>query len=141
MLVLYYLRGMDIAQCYLDGNTDAVEFCPRADYSHILAVSTYTLQEGDNPSRSGSISLFNVNADAHRLEPLYRMEASGIFDIEWDPVGSDAGFGPLLAQADSSGCIRVHCLESSSDELENKGICERLSMLHLFSCCLGCQIF
>lgn len=122
-LIPYYLRGMDIAHYYLDGNTDAVEFCPCVDYSHILAVSTYTLQEGDNPSRSGSISLFNVNADTCCFKLLHRVEASGVFDIKWDPVGSGTGFGPLLAQADSSGCIRIHHLESSSGELENNGMC------------------
>ncbi|KAK4748113.1 hypothetical protein SAY87_014699 [Trapa incisa] len=116
---------MDIAHCYLEGNTDAVEFCPHADYSHTLAVSTYNLQEGDNPNRSGSISLFEVDADADCLKLLHRVEASGIFDIKWNPVGSNTGFGPLLAQADSSGYIRVHCVETSSDDLENKGVALR----------------
>ena len=55
--------GMDVANCYLDGNADVVEFCPHDSYHNILAASTYTLVEGDQPSRSGSISLFNVDAD------------------------------------------------------------------------------
>ncbi|OWM81455.1 diphthine methyltransferase homolog [Punica granatum] len=113
---------MDIAHCYMDGNTDAVEFCPHDDYHHVLATSTYTLLEGDNPSRSGSVSLFNVNADSSHLELFHRVEVPGIFDIKWDPVGSDTGVRPLLAQADSDGCIRVHCLERSSDEAEDKGV-------------------
>nr|GMC75688.1 diphthine methyltransferase homolog [Ipomoea batatas] len=110
---------MEAAHCYLDGNADAVEFCQHESFHHVLAASTYTLQEGDNPSRSGSISLFDVNADEGRLELLHRVETAGIFDIKWSPVGGNVG--PLLAQADAEGYVRVHRLESSSDESEVQG--------------------
>lgn len=103
---------MDVGHCYLDGNADVVEFCPHNSFHHVLAASTYTLQEGDRPSRSGSISLFNV--DLGRLELFYRLKTAGIFDMKWSPVGGDAT-RPLLAQADAEGCLKVHHLESSDD--------------------------
>ncbi|XP_030443238.1 uncharacterized protein LOC115665502 [Syzygium oleosum] len=112
---------MDVAHFYLDGNTDAVEFCPYDSYNHVLAASTYTLQEGDNPSRSGSIVLFNVNASSGQLDLLHCLESTGIFDIKWSPVEANIG-RPLLAQADSDGYVKVHGLESSSDGLEDKGL-------------------
>ncbi|KAK3414522.1 hypothetical protein EUGRSUZ_H00383 [Eucalyptus grandis] len=110
---------MDIAHFYLNGNTDAVEFCPHDSYNHVLAASTYTLQEGDNPSRSGSIVLFNVNAGSGQLDLLHCLESTGIFDIKWSPVEANIG-RPLLAQADSDGCVKVYSLESSSDGPEEK---------------------
>lgn len=111
---------MEVAHCNLDGNADAVEFCPHESFHHVLAASTYTLQEGDNPSRSGSISLFDVNPEEGRLGLLHRVETAGIFDIKWSPVGGNVG--PLLAQADADGYVRVHRLESSSDESEVHGM-------------------
>ena len=101
-----------MGHCYLDGNADVVEFCPHNSFHHVLAASTYTLQEGDRPSRSGSISLFNV--DMGRVELFYRLKTSGIFDMKWSPVGGDVT-RPLLAQADAEGCLRVHHLESPDD--------------------------
>ncbi|GAB2289495.1 hypothetical protein Dimus_023805 [Dionaea muscipula] len=100
---------MDVAASYMDGNADAVEFCHHESFSNLLAVSTYTLQEGDQPSRSGSISIFNVDAAARRLELLHCKETAGIFDVKWNPVGySDC---PLLAQADADGCLRIYSVE------------------------------
>lgn len=108
---------MDVAHCYLDGNADAVEFCPHDSYQHVLAASTYTLQEGDCPSRSGSISLFNVDANMGRLDLFHRVDTTGIFDIKWSPVwGSNVG--SLLAQADADGFLRTYSLEDSSDGAE-----------------------
>lgn len=104
---------MDVAHCELDGNADAVEFCPQDSYHHVLAASTYTLQEGDTPSRNGSISLFNVNAEEKNIELLYRIDTAGIFDIKWSPVGGNAG--PFLAQADADGCVKVYGLETDSN--------------------------
>lgn len=104
---------MDVAQCFLDGNADAVEFCPYDQYDHVLAASTYTLQEGDRPSRSGSISLFNVDADNGRFELFHHVETAGIFDIKWNRDG--AHVSPLLAQADADGYLRLHSLEYCSD--------------------------
>ncbi|PON72223.1 Guanine nucleotide-binding protein, beta subunit [Parasponia andersonii] len=104
---------MDVAHCYLDSNADAVEFCQHGSYHHVLAASTYTLQEGDQPTRFGSISLFAVDAETCHLEPLHRVETAGIFDIKWNPVGGNSG--PLLAQADADGSLRIHALKSSSD--------------------------
>ncbi|XP_057475032.1 uncharacterized protein LOC130763098 [Actinidia eriantha] len=107
---------MDVAHYYLDGNVDCVEFCPHNSFHHVLAASTYTLQEGDRPSRSGSISLFNVNAEEGQLELFHRVETVGIFDIKWSPVGGSVG--PLLAQADADGYLRVYRLEFCSDGSE-----------------------
>lgn len=107
---------MDVAHCTLDGNADGVEFCPHSSFSNVLAASTYTLQEGEQPSRSGSLSIFNVNADIGSLELLHRVETAGIFDIKWSPVGQTAS--PLLAQADADGCLRIHALECSSNGVE-----------------------
>ncbi|KAL5544171.1 hypothetical protein UlMin_007955 [Ulmus minor] len=103
---------MDVVHCYLDGNADGVEFCPHDSYQHVLAASTYTLQEGDQPSRSGSISLFSVDAETPCFELSRRVETAGIFDIKWNPVGGN--LGPLLAQADAEGYLRIHRLQSSS---------------------------
>ncbi|KAL3746180.1 hypothetical protein ACJRO7_015173 [Eucalyptus globulus] len=110
---------MDVAHFYLDGNTGAVEFCPHNPYSHVLAASTYTLQEGKNPSQSGSILLFTVDAGSCQLDLFYCLESNGIFDIKWSPVEANIG-RPLLAQADSDGCVKVHGLESSSDGQQEK---------------------
>lgn len=108
---------MDVAHCYLDGNADAVEFCPHDSYQHVLAASTYTLQEGDCPSRSGSISLFNVDANMGRFDLFHRVDTVGIFDIKWSPVGG-SNVGSLLAQADADGFLRTYSLEDSSDGAE-----------------------
>ncbi|CAH9072133.1 unnamed protein product [Cuscuta europaea] len=110
---------MEVAHCYLDGNADAVEFCPQESFQHVLAASTYTLQEGDHPSRSGSISLFDVNVEEGRLDLMFRAERTGIFDIRWSPDGGNSS--PLLAQADADGFVRVHRLECSSGGSEVQG--------------------
>ncbi|KAK9278656.1 hypothetical protein L1049_028229 [Liquidambar formosana] len=113
---------MDVAQCYLDGNADAVEFCPHDQFHHVLAASTYTLQEGDKPSRSGSIWLFNVDADMGCLELFHHVNTAGIFDIKWNPVGDNVG--TLLAQADADGYLRIHSLECRSDGPEGAFLSE-----------------
>ncbi|GMH01269.1 hypothetical protein Nepgr_003108 [Nepenthes gracilis] len=110
---------MDVAHCYLDGNADAVEFCPHGAFRNVLAASTYTLQEGKQPSRSGSISLFDVDAYNHRLELLHRVETAGIFDIKWNPVGDNSS--PLLAQSDADGFLRIYGLECGADGLTAAG--------------------
>ncbi|XP_065875412.1 uncharacterized protein [Euphorbia lathyris] len=106
---------MEVANCCLDGNADAVEFCPHDSSRHVLAAATYTLQEGDCPTRFGSISLFDVDADVGRFELIHRVETAGIFDIKWNPVGGNVD-RPLLAQADADGCLRIHALECSPDK-------------------------
>ncbi|RZC60876.1 hypothetical protein C5167_022665 [Papaver somniferum] len=106
---------MEIAHCYLEGNVDAVEFCPHELFHQVLAVSTYTLQEGDQPNRCGSISLFSVDADSNQLDTFHQVETSGIFDIKWTSVGAS----PLLAQADASGYVKLHSLGSGSNGSEN----------------------
>ena len=97
---------MDVAHCYLEGNADAVEFCPHDSYHPVLAASTYTLQEGDQPSRCGSISLFNIDADNGQLDLTCHVQSSGIFDMKWNPPGGHAN--PFLAQADADGYLRIH---------------------------------
>ncbi|KAM1937691.1 hypothetical protein FF1_015384 [Malus domestica] len=51
---------MDVARCNLEGNADAVEFCPHDGCRHVLTASTYILQEGDRLSRAGRISLLTL---------------------------------------------------------------------------------
>lgn len=103
-----------MGHCYLDGNADVVEFCPHNSFHHVLAASTYTLQEGDQPNRSGSISLFNVNME--RVDLFYRLKTAGIFDMKWNPVAGNAT-QPLLAQADANGCVRVHHLMNLENDV------------------------
>ncbi|KAL2935957.1 Diphthine methyltransferase-like protein [Bienertia sinuspersici] len=106
---------MDLGHWFLEGNTDAVEFCPHDGFQNILAVATYNLQEGDPPSRFGSISLFDVNSKSRSLNRVGNVETAGIFDMKWNPIGG--GASPVLAQADADGCLRVHELECSSNEI------------------------
>ncbi|KAI3866574.1 hypothetical protein MKX03_023786 [Papaver bracteatum] len=108
---------MKIAHCYLEGNVDAVEFCPQESFHQVLPVSslsTYTLQEGDQQNRCGSISLFSVDADSNQLDMFHQVETSAIFDIKWNPVGS-----PLLGHADASGYVRLHSLGTGPNGSEN----------------------
>lgn len=117
---------MDVGHYILDGNADAVEFCPDDSFHNVLAASTYVLQEGDKPSRSGCIALFHVDADAGRLELVQKVDTAGIFDIKWSPVSAQGSLThPLLAQADADGYIRIHSLQgSASDGLEAQGMSE-----------------
>lgn len=110
---------MDVGHFYLDGNADAVEFCPHPLSHHVLAASTYTLQEGEKPSRAGSISLFEVDALVGRLELAYTAQTAGIFDIKWNP--KESNLGPLLGQADADGYLRIHKLEDSSGGSQSCG--------------------
>ncbi|KAG9449839.1 hypothetical protein H6P81_009804 [Aristolochia fimbriata] len=111
--------SMDVARYYLDGNADVVEFCPHYPFHHILAAATYTLEEGVQPNRSGSISLFNVD-DTLGMGLLHNLKTAGVFDMKWSPAG--ANVHPLLAQADSDGCLKIHSLHSSSDTSEHGGV-------------------
>lgn len=104
---------MDVGHCTLDGNADAVEFCRHDSFYNVLAASTYVLQEGDRPSRSGSITLFDVDANAGRLELIQKVETTGIFDLKWSSE-QNPGY-PLLAQADADGYIKVYSLQYSAD--------------------------
>ncbi|KAG0461593.1 hypothetical protein HPP92_021890 [Vanilla planifolia] len=108
---------MDIASYKLDGNVDAVEFCPNPSLHHILAAATYTLQQDiANPSRLGSISLFSATASGIQL--LHLVHTAGIFDIKWNPTGCDAfGGHPLLAQADADGFLALHSLHPTGSSL------------------------
>lgn len=119
-LLLHYLgnhlAGMDIAHCYLKGNADSVEFCPHDSYQNVLAVSTYTLQEGSQPCRHGSISLFNVDVEPGHLDMVFSEETAGIFDIKWNPPGGHAS--PFLAQADADGYLRIKMLEGCCNGVE-----------------------
>ncbi|MQL90280.1 hypothetical protein Taro_022870 [Colocasia esculenta] len=103
---------MDVASVHLDGNADAVEFCPQYPFHHILAAATYTLREGGQPDRSGSISLFSAE-DRVGIELIHRVETVGIFDIKWNPF--ETSTDPLLALADAQGCLSVQSLKSSQE--------------------------
>lgn len=108
---------MDATHCYLEGNADAVEFCPHEPYSNLLAASTYNLQEGDCPSRSGSVYLFDVGeVEDVGLNLLQKNDTAGVFDIRWSR-GGDGERNVALAQADADGCLRVYKI----DETEEKG--------------------
>jgi len=119
------LAVMDVAHWYLKGNADAVEFCPYDSYLNVLAVSTYTLQEGSQPSRQGSISLFNVDVDTPHLDLLFSEETAGIFDIKWSPPQGHVN--PLLAQADADGYLRIKMLEGCCNGVEGMDL-----LLHSF---------
>lgn len=107
---------MDVAHCYLEGNVDAVEFCPHNGYHNVLAASTYTLQEGEKPTRCGSISLFNIDVDTGNFDMVYSEDTCGIFDIKWNPpAGHSSSF---LAQADADGYLRIKTLDGCCDGVE-----------------------
>lgn len=109
---------MEVGHCFLDGSADAVEFCGHESYLNVLAASTYVLQEGDQPTRSGSITLFDVDAESGRFDLIQKVETAGIFDIKWSP-----GLLPLLAQADADGCVKLYslpCSGSDTSELDSK---------------------
>lgn len=108
-----------MAHCFLEGNADAVEFCPHEGYHNVLAASTYTLQEGDQPSRAGSISLFDVNSEKGSLELFHRVDTAGIFDIKWSP--DNGGVRPLLAQADADGYLNIYSLQCCLDGEKPRG--------------------
>ncbi|KAI0511635.1 hypothetical protein KFK09_012265 [Dendrobium nobile] len=107
---------MDIASLDLDGNADAVEFCPYPTLHQILAAATYTLQQDeDQPIRSGSISLFSVTSSGLKL--LDRVQTPGIFDIKWNSGSRETNgtsnsivHRPLLAQATSDGFLTLYSL-------------------------------
>lgn len=105
---------MDVGHCILDGNADAVEFCRHESHRNVLAASTYVLQEGDQPSRSGSIVLFDVDATENRLELVQKVETAGIFDVKWSPEQDQSS--PLLAQADADGYVKVYSLQCSDSD-------------------------
>lgn len=105
---------MDVGHCILDGNADAVEFCRHESHYNVLAASTYVLQEGDQPSRSGSITLFDVDANENRLEVIQKVETAGIFDMKWSPEQDRSS--PLLAQADADGYVKVYSLQCSDSD-------------------------
>lgn len=114
---------MDVGHYILEGSADAVEFCGHDSYHNVLAASTYVLQEGARPSRSGSITLFDVDAEAGRLELIHKVDTAGIFDIKWSPGLVQ---NPLLAQADADGCAKVYSLQrsdSDSAEVNSKFLC------------------
>nr|KYP62320.1 hypothetical protein KK1_016852 [Cajanus cajan] len=107
---------MDTSHCYLKGNADAVEFCPHDSYHNVLAVSTYTLQEGYQPSRHGSISHFNVDVDTGHFDMVFSEETSRISEKKWNPPGGHVS--PFLAQADADGYLRIKMLQGCCNGVE-----------------------
>ncbi|XP_031476769.1 uncharacterized protein LOC116248241 isoform X2 [Nymphaea colorata] len=107
---------MDVAEYRLDGNADAVEFCPYDSFHDILAAATYTLQEGDEPCRIGGISVFSV-MQGSGLKLLQHIETTGIFDIKWNPCLGHK----LLAEANSGGFLRLHELNCNHGTAEDTG--------------------
>ncbi|KAL3623938.1 hypothetical protein CASFOL_032754 [Castilleja foliolosa] len=130
---------MDVGHCILDGNADAVEFCPHDSFHNVLAASTYVLQEGDRPSRSGCITLFDVDADGGRLESFQKVETAGIFDIKWSPGHLQSPDKPLLAQADADGCVKIYrlqCSDSDGSEISGTSLNEVTGQTISSSMCL-----
>ncbi|KAJ0989025.1 hypothetical protein J5N97_007381 [Dioscorea zingiberensis] len=115
---------MDVSDLQLDGNADAVEFCPHPPFHNVLAAATYTLKEGDDhqPSRSGSISLFDADKG---LDLLHRVETEGVFDIKWNPSGD--GARPLLAQVDAIGSLALHELVDNQGTVLRKVCTQEIS--------------
>ncbi|XP_057440994.1 uncharacterized protein LOC130732986 [Lotus japonicus] len=116
---------MDVAHCYLDGNADAVEFCSHDSNRDVLAASTYTLHEGDQPSRYGSISLFNIDVETSHFDMVYSEETCGIFDIKWNPPAGHVNL--FLAQADADGYLRIKTLEGGCDAAQGVHLKEMTS--------------
>ncbi|KAK1326246.1 WD-40 repeat-containing protein MSI5 [Acorus calamus] len=119
ILVWILSFSMDIDSCRLDGNADVVEFCPHYPYHHVLAAATYNLKEGVEPSRRGSLSVYSARADTG-LELLNRVEMAGIFDVKWRPCVDNAG--PVVAQADAEGFLRLHALQCGRSDVDADGI-------------------
>lgn len=109
---------MDVDCYYMDGNSDAVEFCPHDHFDNILAAATYTLQEGSESSRLGSISLFSVDSDKG-LELVHRVQTVGVFDMKWNSEGCSVH--PLLAQADADGCLSIYSLQKPHEQAQTYG--------------------
>ncbi|KAI5065461.1 hypothetical protein GOP47_0020156 [Adiantum capillus-veneris] len=120
----------------LDGNADAVEFCPTPPHFNVLAAATYTLQEASAeqaPWRLGTLSLFTF-PDCGDLE-LYRtdtLQTCGIFDIKWRPPSSSPT-PPLLAQAGADGSLALYNLQV----LEPFHLCELIKDNISSSMCLS----
>lgn len=97
----------------LDGNADAVEFCPTPPFTHVLAAATYTLQEAregeHGPSRLGSLSLFTLGVEdaPHQLQQVHLLHTCGIFDIKWRPDFKQED-PPLLAHASADGSVTLY---------------------------------
>jgi diphthine methyl ester acylhydrolase len=120
------LDAVEIASCYLEGNADAVEFCPHESFHYVFAAATYTLHEKPEAEshRAGTISLFSCSnsSDADdattksngSLQLLCHDETPGIFDIKWSPRGDgvDGASHPLLALADADGFFTVCRLQT-----------------------------
>lgn len=100
------MAASPLACVTLDGNADAVEFCCTPPFCHILAAATYTLQEGPQPSRAGSLALFSVEQQDHQLHKHCHLHTSGIFDIKWRPNPPHGV--PFLAQASADGTLSLY---------------------------------
>lgn len=92
----------------LEGNADAVEFCPTPAYQNFLAAASYTLIEGPTPTRVGAVYLFSL--DDENLKELQTMETSGVFDIKWRKP-CPQGLAPCLGQASADGSLRLYTLQ------------------------------
>jgi diphthine methyl ester acylhydrolase len=124
---------MEIASCYLEGNADAVEFCPHEPFHHVFAAATYTLHEKPEAEthRVGTISLFSCSTSSDAddatmknngsLQLLCREETPGIFDIKWSPGGDgvNGASHPLLALADADGFLTVRRLQADVTNDDN----------------------
>ncbi|TKY68523.1 Diphthamide biosynthesis protein 7-like isoformX1 [Spatholobus suberectus] len=99
------------SRSYLDFDFQAciVAFCEHKLFWFLISYSR-------QPSRHGSISLFNVEVDTGHLDMVFSEETSGNFDIKWNPPGGHAS--PFLAQADADGYLRIKMLEGSCNGVE-----------------------
>eukprot|EP00249_Psilotum_nudum_P016197 c25710_g1_i1 orf=256-1485(-) len=96
-----------VASTFVEGNADAVEFCPTPPFHHVLAAATYTLHhQGDAPFRVGGLHVFSLENGGRSLRRLQQIETSGIFDIKWRPDEEEKV--PCLAQASADGSLRLY---------------------------------
>lgn len=128
---------MDVTCIHLEGNADAVEFCPDYPFQHILAAATYTLKQSSQPCRVGILSLFSIH-DKTRLKFLQQIKTSGIFDIKWRP--GKGNMQPHLLQADSDGNLTTYCLETSGMMSEDEvQVTENVKIKELVSENISCS--
>ena len=109
-----------VARIILPGNADCTEFCPVPGYQSLLAAATYTLQDGPEPERLGSLHIFQVADEAFRnplaecrMFEVCQISPSGIFDIKWR--ADKAGSRPLLGRASADGSLGIYDLELDTE--------------------------
>ncbi|XP_066509890.1 diphthine methyltransferase-like isoform X1 [Hoplias malabaricus] len=102
-------------------SADSVEWCPVAQWSHILACGTYQLQKDDvsskageestTPNRTGRLYLFQFLSQGDFTPPLteiQRFDTPAILDLKWCHI--PVSERPILGMATANGEIQLHRL-------------------------------